>query len=145
MLVPASSQIPVISDVRFYIENALSDNTRRAYRTDLEHYMAWGGALPSSPEHIAAYLTAHAGHLSIATLQRRLVSIAKAHTTQGFPDPVKNDLVKLTMRGIRRMHGKPQHQVSPILKDDLTVMLSHVPESTKGKRDRALLLLSISF
>lgn len=136
-----SSEAKIVEvDVRHYVESALSDNTRKAYRADLNHYRAWGGTVPASAEQIAAYLTAHAGFLSIATLQRRLVSITKAHTMQGYPDPVQSDLVKLTMRGIRRVHGKPQAQVSPILKEDLTVMLSHIPDTVKGKRDRALLL-----
>lgn len=135
-----SSALPS-SDIRHYVEHALSDNTRRAYSTDLEHYHAWGGRVPAMPEQIAGYLTAHADALSIATLQRRLVSIAKAHTTQGYADPVKSDIVKLTMRGIRRVHGKPQVQTAAILKEDMVLMLSHVPDTVKGKRDKALLLL----
>lgn len=65
------------ADIRHYVENALSDNTRRAYRNDLNHYRAWGGTIPASAEQIAAYLTAYAGILSIATMQRRLVIIWK--------------------------------------------------------------------
>lgn len=129
------------ADIRHYVKHALADNTRRAYRTDLEHYRAWGGTVPASPDSIAAYITAHAETLSIATLQRRLVSIAKAHTMQDYADPVKSDVVKLTMRGIRRIHGKPQTQASALLKEDLTVMLSHITDTIKGKRDKALLLL----
>lgn len=137
---PSQGEI-IEANIRHYVEQALSDNTRKAYRNDLAHYTAWGGTIPASPEQVSAYLTSHAGILSIATLQRRLVSITKAHTMQGYPDPVQNDLVKLTMKGIRRVHGKPPAQVSPILKEDLTVMLSHVPDTIKGYRDRALLLL----
>ena len=129
------------ADIRHYVEQALSDNTRKAYRNDLAHYTAWVGTIPASPEQVSAYLTAHAETLSIATLQRRLVSITKTHTMPGYLDPVQSDLVKLTMRGIRRVHGKPQAQVSPILKEDLAVMLSHVPDTIKGYRDRAWLLL----
>ncbi len=132
---------PACVEVRRYLDNALADNTRRAYRTDFEHFQAWGGTVPASPEKIAGYLSEHAGAFSIATLQRRMVSIGKAHTMKGYPDPTKSDLVKLTMRGIRRIHGKPQAQVSPVLKEDLTVMLSHTPDTPKGKRDRALLML----
>jgi integrase len=54
---------------------------------------------------------------------------------------VKSDLVKLAMRGIRRVHGKPQVQVAAALKEDIIIMLSHVADTVKGKRDRALLLL----
>jgi integrase len=129
------------AEVRHYLTQALSDNTRRAYRTDMDHYRAWGGMIPADPESIAHYLSVHAECLACATLQRRLVAIGKAHTVQGFSDPTKTEIVKLTLRGIRRVHGKPQTQVSPILKDDLIVMLSHTPDTTKGKRDRALLML----
>jgi integrase len=131
----------LIAETRHYVENALSNNTRKAYADDIEHYLAWGGIIPSSSDMVAEYLSCYASVLSIATLIRRLVTISKAHTMQNLPDPVKSDLVKLTMRGIRRLHGKPQEQVSPILKEDLIIMLSHVPDGTKGKRDKALLLL----
>ncbi len=140
LTLPSPHALPS-AEVRHYVENALSDNTRKAYQNDMAHFLAWGGTVPASPEMIAAYLSDHAGVLAIATLQRRLVSITKAHTMQGYADPVKSDLVKLTMRGIRRVHGRPQDQASPILKDDLTVMLSHIPDTVKGKRDKALLLL----
>ncbi len=65
--------------IRQYVEQALSDNTRKAYKNDLAHYCTWGGTIPASPEQVAAYLTAYAGVLSIATLQRRLISITKAY------------------------------------------------------------------
>lgn len=141
IICPAASSLPAEESIRQYTAQALSDNTRKAYRNDLTHFMAWGGQIPCTSEQVAAYLSAHAGILSIATLQRRLVSLTKAHTTQDHPDPVKSDLVRLTLRGIRRVHGCPQTQTSPILKEDLTVMLAHVPDTPKGCRDRALLLL----
>lgn len=130
-----------INDVRHYVENALSENSRRAYKNDFDHFRAWGGSVPATPEQVAAYLTAYAETLSIATLQRRLVSIGKAHVMTGYISPVKSELVRLTFRGIRRVHGKPQSQVSPLLKEDLIIMLSHCPDTLKGKRDQAILLL----
>ena len=33
---------PPSADVRHYVENALSDNTRKAYGNDLAHYRTWG-------------------------------------------------------------------------------------------------------
>lgn len=140
-IIPTSPSDLLEYKTRHYIENALSQNTRKAYRTDLEHYRSWGGIVPASPDMIACYLSTYAGVLSIATLQRRLVSVAKAHTLKNHANPVQSHFVKLTMRGIRREHGKPQTQVSPVLKDDLTVMLSQTPDTIKGARDRALLLL----
>lgn len=104
-----------VGTVRHYIENALSQNTRRAYQSDLDHFHQWGGTFPTTPETIAAYLSTHAEKLSTSTLSRRLVTISKAHTMQGHPDPVKSDLVRLTFRGIRKIHGRPQAQVAPNL------------------------------
>lgn len=140
-LLPAFHDAGAVLSVRDYIQCALASNTLKAYRADLDHYRAWGGMVPAAPDVIAAYLTDHAASLSIATLQRRLVAISRAHTMQGHPDAVKADLVKLTMRGIRRVHGKPQAQVAPLLKDDMILLLSHARDNLKGCRDRALLLL----
>lgn len=130
-----------IDTIRYYVEESLADNTRIAYRKDLEHFKAWGAVIPSSPDIVAQYLSAHAESHSIATLCRWLVSIRKGHTMQGYNDPTKSDLVKLTLKGIKRVHGKPQNRAAPILKEDLVVMLSHCPDTIKGKRDAALLIL----
>lgn len=139
-LVTHSPSLPS-QQLRYYLDNALSCSTRRSYRSDLAHYMVAGGVVPSTDEMVAAYLTNHAKVLRIATLRRRLVSISKAHTMQGYDDPAKSDLVRLTMRGIRRVHGVPQRQVAAILKDDLILMLSRTHANAKGARDRALLLV----
>ncbi len=140
-VMPFQEDASAISTVRHYLNHALSGNTQKAYRADLKHYHSWGGVIPASPDMVARYLSAHPETLSIATLQRRLVAIGKIHVIQDYPDPTKNDLVKMTMRGIRRVHGKPQAQVLPILKEDLIVMLSHCPDTLKGHRDRALLMM----
>ena len=127
-------------NIRHYLENSLSDNTRTAYKSDLAHFRKWGGGVPCSPETLASYLTDHAECLSMATLSRRVIAISKAHTFKGYTNP-RNDLVKLTLKGIKRIHGKPQRQAAPILKEDLTVMLSQAPDNIKGCRDKALLIL----
>lgn len=127
--------------VRNYVEESLSENSRKALKSDLTHYINWGGNIPACPEDVALYLSSYAGILSIATLRRRLASLSKVHNMEGHDNPVSSELVKMTMRGVSRKHGKPQRQVTPILKEDLIVMLSHAPENLKGHRDKALLLL----
>lgn len=142
-LIPANMQVPS-ADVRHYVENSLSKNTRKAYRADLEHFISAGGIIPASPETVADYLSRHAGLLAISTLQRRLVSISKAHTMQGHPDPVKTDLVRLTFRGIRRTHVRQQKQAAALLKDDLLTILRQMPDTPKGIRDKALLIVGFA-
>lgn len=136
-------EITLPADVREYIRAALSENSRRAYRTDLDQFIAWGGSVPASPEVVACYLAAHAGLHAIATLARRLVSIGKAHTTQGHPSPVDSDLVRATLRGIRHTHGSAQRQVAPAEKEDVLSMVAGLT-GIKGLRDRALLLLGFA-
>jgi integrase len=127
-----------------YVHEATSPATRKAYQADLKHFQAWGGKIPCPPQILADYLVSYAGQLSIATLQRRLASISKAHTTQGLPSPVSNDLVQMTMKGIRRKHGKPQRQAKPLMKEDLLHILAGLGSSTIDIRDRALLLIGFA-
>lgn len=126
-----------------YVAAATSDNTRRAYQSDLRAFLNWGGALPSSPEAVAAYLVAHATTLSPVTLNRRLVAIGRAHSTLGQPNPCRADLVKTTLRGIWRVHGRPQRQVQPAIREDVLAMLPHMT-GTRGVRDRALILIGFA-
>lgn len=128
---------------KLYLQAALAENTRRAYQADLAHFRKWGGTVPSNSEEVALYLANFGGKLAAATLSRRLVSIGKAHTTQGFPNPCASAVVKATLRGIRRMHGSAQKQATPAIKEDLMEMIAGLTGS-KGMRDRALLLIGFA-
>lgn len=138
-----TSQLVVSPEVRSYIHASLSDSTRKAYRSDLNHFLAWGGTIPASPEVIATYLAAHAELHAPATLARRLVSISKAHRAQALPSPTTTELVRATLRGIRHTHGSAQRQVAPAVKDAVVRMVAGL-EGVKGIRDRALLLIGFA-
>ena len=58
--------------VQTYVEAGIAPATRRAYRSDLDHFQAWGGSIPSADGQLAAYLVAHATTLAVAALVRRL-------------------------------------------------------------------------
>ncbi len=131
------------SDVEKYLHAALSENTRRGYQADLAHFIAWGGSTPATPEAVSQYLAAHVGTLSPATLNRRLVAIGRAHTSQGLITPTKSDLVKTTLRGIRRTVGTAQRQVAPAVKEYLLAMVEGL-NKIKGTRDKALLLVGFA-
>ena len=135
--------LTVSLDVSDYLRAALSDNSRRAYRSDLNQFLTWGGTIPTNSEMVAAYLAAHAGLHAIATLARRLVSIGKAHTAQGLPSPTDSDLVRATLRGISHTHGSKQRQVAPANKEEVLLMVAGL-DGTKGIRDRALLLIGFA-
>ena len=67
-----------MSDLDRYLQAATRDNTRRSYRSAVEHFeTVWGGFLPATADSIARYLVAHAGVLSVNTLKLRLSALAK--------------------------------------------------------------------
>lgn len=127
-----------------YVRASVSENTRRAYRSDLQHFIDWGGAIPATDVMIANYLAAHAGKLSVSTLSRRLASISKAHTSKGLQSPTVSDLIKTTLRGIKRTHGRPQRVSAPLLVEDLLRVMNVMDERPKDVRDRAILLIGFA-
>jgi hypothetical protein len=77
---------------------AYSDATKRAYASDLKHFFADAGGIPASPTVLPEYLTSCAKKLSVATLERRLTAIHKAHIEISVKSPAQSSRVKLTPR-----------------------------------------------
>jgi integrase len=127
-----------------YVRQSLAANTRRAYLSDIAHFEAWGGSIPANPHAVASYLAEHAARLSIATLIRRIASVSKAHEARGLPNPTRSELVRATMRGIRRNRGSAQREAKPLLKEDLFLVLAAMGDNLKDVRDRALLLIGFA-
>jgi integrase len=130
--------------VRDFISNSIAENTKRAYAADMAHFAASGRYIPSTPEAVAEYLAEMAGVYAVATIRRRHASISKAHRALGVDDPSKSELVRTTMRGIRRTYGLTQRQATALLGDDLFAMLDKLGSRPKDIRDRALLLLGFA-
>jgi integrase len=143
--VPRAIDCITLSDlVEAFVQAGIAPATRRAYRSDLDHFLAWGGTIPASDAAVAAYLAAHADQLKVATLNRRLAAISVAHEAQGHSSPVRSPLVRATMRGIRRERGVAQRQARPLLRKDLFAVLAAMGDSLKDARDRALLLVGFA-
>lgn len=126
------------------IRLSVADNTRIAYRSDLDHFMRWGGSIPATAEMIAAYVAAFSETLSVATLQRRIAAISVAHDAGGYPNPCKSILVRSTLNGIRRLRGVAQKQAKALVKEDLFAVLDAMGSTIKDARDRALLLIGFA-
>jgi integrase len=127
-----------------YVRESLAENTRIAYLSDLAHFESWGGPIPAAPETIAEYLVAHADVLSVATLNRRLAALSKVHASRGLSNPTSVEVVKATLRGLRRVKGTAQRQATPLIKEDLFVALEAMGSRLKDVRDRALLLIGFA-
>ncbi|WP_446222322.1 site-specific integrase [Nocardia sp. IBHARD005] len=147
--------------LRRYLEASQSANTLRAYRTD---WIAWAGwcaveqrqALPADPLDVAVYLAASADArresggwaFSPATLDRKSAAIAAVHAANGLPSPTRSDVVRLTLRGIRRTRRTPPTRKRPVLLHTLDQLLAELPASdwpTEPARRRDALALLVGF
>jgi site-specific recombinase XerD len=132
-----------------YARNARSTATRRAYASDLrefERYCAVNdfNPLPAEPQTVALYLSELAGRLKVSTVKRRVVAIAQAHQLNGFPSPTADPIVREILKGIVRTHGIAPHKKTALTAELLKDVLHRLDESLRGRRDRALLLLTFA-
>ena len=141
---PSDGRETLTDEATDLLRHRLSPATERALRGDLAHFQSWGGSLPATPAMVCAYIGDHAGRHAVATIQRRLASISKAHEVAGLPNPCRSEIVKATLRGLRRKHGTAQRQAKPLMRDDLLLVLDSLGETLRDQRDRALMLLGFA-
>jgi integrase len=134
----------IAEDIEALVRESLSENTRRAYASDMTQFLAWGGSVPASKEMVAAYLSEHAASHSSTTLTRWLASLSKAHRALNVEDPTKDELVRSVLRGIRRRYGRAPQRALPLSRDILFDVLDAIPGDLRGARDRALLLVGFA-
>lgn len=132
---------PIAAQSGFYADSSLSNNTIRAYRSDLRHFLAWGGDIPCQSEDVIRYLEDNASSLSLRTLKRRVVAISEAHALLGFDSPTHQPRVKKTIQGIARQLGTPAKKARPLLVDSIYELLVHLDGSPSGIRDKAMILV----
>ncbi|MGO1053338.1 site-specific integrase [Crossiella sp. CA198] len=144
-----------------YLEASQSPNTLRAYRSDWLAWSAWCAAegrqaLPADPLDVAVYLAAAADTrkptgqpaFSPATLERKSAAIAAVHAANGLPSPTRSDVVRLTLRGIRRTRRTQPTRKRPVLLHTLEELLAGLPAPgwpTEPARHRDQLLLLVGF
>lgn len=136
---------PKPGSIHAYIQAATSQNTRRAYQSDIRHFIAWGGLLPTSPDVLLRYLQESAASLNPRTLKRRLVAIKHWHTYQGFSDPTMHPLVKKTLSGILHVHGKPPEKAPPLSVEQLKVLVHYLSLNDELSHYRNTALLQVGF
>jgi site-specific recombinase XerD len=155
-LVPTSDEATaravalVDGDVIAMVRASKAPNTLLAYRKAMEAFAHWCTArqvvsLPASPHAVAAYLTDRMkGGAKASSLAVIVAAIRHYHKEAAAPSPTENEGVVSVMRGIRRTIGTAPVQKQPATAMRLAAMLSHVPATLAGKRDRALILLGMA-
>jgi site-specific recombinase XerD len=155
-----AADLPLTEDEAAYVAAARAPNTLRGYRSDWSEFTTWCSSrrlepLPADAATISGYLTelARAG-AKVGTMSRRLSAIRFAHQLRELPDPTTGARVVAVWEGIRRTHGAPPEQASPLMPPELLDVLAACPATktwkTRGRpaepdlaglRDRALLLV----
>ena len=134
-----------------YAKGSRAASTWRAYESDWRTFLAWcqsvdQASLPAEPATVALFLAAQA-KLGVApsTLGRRLAAIRLMHVGARLASPHDALQVDEVMRGIRRAWKRPVAQKAPAVDDEIKRMVDGVePQTLKGLRDRALLLLGFA-
>jgi integrase len=139
-----------VDGARTFAHAAKADNTRRAYRSDWQHFERWcekhgAGSLPAHPSAVVAYVTELAQEgFRVSTIERRLVGIAIAHRAAGHKSPRTDLRVTEVLKGIRRTLGVAQKQARPLLPSELKRITVVLSSGLQGRRDAALLLLGFA-
>ncbi len=144
------------------IHASRSDSTRRQYHYGWSAWTKWAvanghAALPAAPDAVAAYLAARVEQgVSASTLNAARAAIGAVHCDRGEADPTAHDVVRRTLKGLRRQAaGRGQGQAKAITADDFIAILGTAcnPRNTgrgaessgvaeaRGRVDRAIAAL----
>ena len=103
-----------LAKARQYAAASSAVSSQKAMASDFQHFEAWCRrhgltSAPAAPETVALYLADNAEALAVSTLERRLISISRAHRDSGgqglSPASLRHPAVGLVMKGIRRTKG----------------------------------------
>jgi site-specific recombinase XerD len=149
---PSDTLIAALEAAQRYVEMAISKTTSRAYSTDFAHFEAWCRAerlpsLPAKPSTVGLYLAsmAESGY-RISTITRRLAAIAIMHRDRNLPSPasLRFPAVGNVIRGIQREKGVRPEQKRALSTEELRKMVTAMPATPLGLRNRALLLIGFA-
>lgn len=141
--------VPIINQAEDYAKQSRSANTRTAYKSDWKDFSTWAMSydlqpLPALPTTLAAYISDLASRATTSTIRRRISAISQAHIVAGYPSPASDPIVREVWKGIRRVKGTAPKQKDALLTNDLRKICKALPDTLRGHRDRALLLVGLA-
>jgi integrase len=145
----ALAPLDLLEKARGYAADAKAPRTRAAYKRAWDTFVAWSeqqgrAPLPALPDTVALYLTARAEGHTVATIEQDLSAISAAHRAAGLDSPRSSAVVREVRSGIRRRLGVAPNVKAPLLAEDLKRVVSALPASLMGIRDRAVLLVGFA-
>lgn len=136
------------------LREATPEATRRAYTGDWCRFTTWcaeagRSPLPATPATLAEYASSLADtDKAPTTIERALAAIARSHRFAGFSAPDRTGATEV-LRAYRRDRAATPtariRQATPLLVEDLRAMVDVLdPDTVRGLRDRAVLLLAFA-
>lgn len=135
------------------ISESLSKNTRAAYTQAMKNYRAWLANRGTAsdiwdPLVIAAYLTSMSEqHRAPSSIDQARAAILRAAQEAGRGDAIRHDAgLRVVMAGIRRERSRAhtRSQARALSAHEIRALISALPETHQGVRDRALVLTMLA-
>ncbi|WP_338184696.1 tyrosine-type recombinase/integrase [Thalassospira tepidiphila] len=141
--------LQLASDAGNAMSSAMAPSTRKKYDAGWKRYEQWCRQhLPdqskSSSRTVILYLTDRSRTTSLSSLGLDLAAIRYHLALAGTPLEDRAQDLRRFRKGIARGKTEVPNSKSPITPELLSRMLSLLPSSIKGKRDRAMLLFGFS-
>lgn len=136
-------RIIVSKRVQGYINVSRSQNTIKGYVSDVRSFLQWGGRIPAKPEMVAEFLADEAETKAFATIRRKNAAIGLAHRELGYASPSYFEVVKGTLRGIKRAKPYRVRQKRPMIAEQVIAATKGLT-GVAGARDRALLMIGFA-
>lgn len=145
LVIPGSLPVALSDEIARWHESArgaFSSETERAWRQDSANFADYCStigvsSLPATPETVAAYARSAAAGKAVATVQRRIASVARMHKAAGLADPTKTEEVRNAVRAIKRERGTQQKHAGPLRLRDADRMVDRAAHRASDRK-RAL-------
>ena len=139
-----SDSVPVEAGARATVLS-WAPNTTKSYLAGWNDFTGWCvenrcPGLPAAPADVGRYLEdlVETRGMTLSTARNRLAAVAAAHRLGKHPDPVKDPLVKATLKRLAREYGKPRKQAKGLTAEALAAVkaTSQIQRVHNGKRRR---------
>lgn len=142
-------QLADVEEVNRLLAQRIAMGTRRVYASDFKIFADWCAMRGFDPKEVSAEAVAifianefEAGRHP-NTINRRLAAIRFAYKSLHKTSPTEHELVRATLKGIKRDEKAPPiKRKTPLTNNVLIKIIQHVPHNNiRGIRDRAILLM----
>jgi integrase len=133
--------------IRQLLRNSRAPGTLSSYRKCFKIFASWcerhdRHVLPASAETLVLFLSDIAERYRFNSIRGFINAIAFAH--RAAREPFDRAGLHVVLEGIRRVLGTSWRQAAPITVGELRSLLTAVPDTTAGARDRAVLTLGFA-